>query len=386
MTEPIRLTAADYDELLTLFNTVFGRNKPNGMDFERELPKMCVRDDEHMGKHFGVRENGRLVAALGVYPLPAKIGGVPVLFSTVGNVATHWDYEGRGCMRALMTHAMRELSDLGADASRLGGLRQRYSRWGYELCGAAYRFRLTPRNVSLCCGDMGDGIVFSPIARGDTDALSFAARLNDLCGISAVRSTDNGCFDVYASMTAWRNQPYLARNAENEPVGYLCVSPDGTSVAEAAGFNKTALLTAWQKHTGAAVSFVLQPWETDAVRYFSAVSEDCTAASPNNFKIINYQKITDALMKLKASYTPLVPGECLVGIEGYGVLRLYAGQDGAGAETVSAAPCVTLAPLDASRFLFGPLPPETVISLPREAAVLSAWLPLPLSWNLQDRV
>ena len=24
------------------------------MDFEKELPKMCVKDDAHMGKHFAV--------------------------------------------------------------------------------------------------------------------------------------------------------------------------------------------------------------------------------------------------------------------------------------------------------------------------------------------
>ncbi len=36
---------------------------------------MCVRDDEHMQKHFGIFQDGKLVAAKGVYPLPIDIAG-----------------------------------------------------------------------------------------------------------------------------------------------------------------------------------------------------------------------------------------------------------------------------------------------------------------------
>lgn len=66
------------------------------MDIERELPKMCVRDEKHMRKHFGIFEDGKLVAGLGVYPYLAKVANISLSFSTLGNVVTCPEYEGRG--------------------------------------------------------------------------------------------------------------------------------------------------------------------------------------------------------------------------------------------------------------------------------------------------
>jgi hypothetical protein len=44
---------------------------------------------------------------------------------------------------------------------------------------------------------------------------------------------------------------------------------------------------------------------------------------------------------------------------------------------------LSLSSAAASRYLFGPLPPEAVAGVSPAAA---SWLPLPLSWNMQDRV
>lgn len=64
-----KLKADDYDELLSLLNTAFQRN-----DFDRLLPKMWQRDDEYMGKHFGLFEDSKLLATVGIYPFKVHIG------------------------------------------------------------------------------------------------------------------------------------------------------------------------------------------------------------------------------------------------------------------------------------------------------------------------
>ena len=112
-----RLTASDYDEWLAVIDRVFTIQNKRHMDFEVELPKMCVRDDEHMGKHFAVKKNGKIVSALGVYPLPMNVAGEEILFSTMGNVITVPEEEGNGYMTQLLEVAMKELSDLGIDGS-----------------------------------------------------------------------------------------------------------------------------------------------------------------------------------------------------------------------------------------------------------------------------
>ena len=41
-----RLTAQHYDALIGLLNTVFSKTNRRNMDFEREMPKLRIRDDE----------------------------------------------------------------------------------------------------------------------------------------------------------------------------------------------------------------------------------------------------------------------------------------------------------------------------------------------------
>ena len=142
-----RLTASDYDEWLAVIDRVFTIQNKRHMDFEVELPKMCVRDDEHMGKHFAVKKNGKIVSALGVYPLPMNVAGEEILFSTMGNVITVPEEEGNGYMTQLLEVAMKELSDLGIDGSRLCGDRMRYNRYGYEYAGFLYNFEILKHHI-----------------------------------------------------------------------------------------------------------------------------------------------------------------------------------------------------------------------------------------------
>jgi hypothetical protein len=46
-----RLCKDDYDDLIGLLNTVFGKKNNRVVSFESDLPKMCRRTDEAMGKH-----------------------------------------------------------------------------------------------------------------------------------------------------------------------------------------------------------------------------------------------------------------------------------------------------------------------------------------------
>lgn len=379
MEELCRLSAADYDELLTLFNEVFTRENGYPMDFEKELPRMWRHNDEYMARHLAIRENGRIVAALGVYPLPCRIAGQPLLFSTVGNVATHPAYEGRGYMSRLLGEAMRELDRIGADASRLGGLRQRYERFGYEICGTHYRFTLTPRNVRLAFPDSPPA-VFEELTAGDTAAADLCRAFYRTGGITLAREGD----DFYKTACSWRCTPYVVRDASGAPLGYLAASRDENEINEFFGRDDDAcvtMLAGWQKKTGRPVTFRVLPEKPTLVRRFAATAEEMCVEPACNFKILRFDRVTDALMKLRASSGPMPDGRFRLGIRDYGTLELYAEHGEAGCRMTDEAPAVTLSRGEASRFLFGPFPPlcEAAVSVP-------GWFPLPLSWNAQDRV
>ena len=84
-----------------------------------------------------------------------------------------------------------------------------------------------------------------------------------------------------------------------------------------------------------------------------------------------------------ASVRPLMEGCVLVGIEKYGTLEMTVKDGKATVVHTYAPPDIILSHRTATQMLFGPLNPACMAKLP---ALLASWLPLPLSWNGQDRV
>ena len=123
--------------------------------------------------------------------------------------------------------------------------------------------------------------------------------------------------------------------------------------------------------------------QVEALKVFTAACESFSMASPSHFFIQNWAETVDAFMKLKASYCPLPQGEIKIGIENYGVIRVYVDEKGAGCEKTDAAPDLELDQLSASRYVFGPCAP---VYTGAASLFAQSCFPLPLSWNGQDRV
>ncbi len=373
-----RLQAKDYDELIHLLNVVFTRQNGFQMDFEKQLPKMCVRDDAHMGKHLGIFEDGKLVACVGVYPLDAVVAGEKLRFSTMGNVATHWDYTGRGYMTKLLDAAQKELEAIGADASRLGGNRQRYGRYGFESCGQVMQFTFQKNTLAKRFANAGE-ITFTEIQKDDTAALTFCADLYNQNAIAVTRSLA----DCYSVLTAWEHKPYLCLS-KGKPVGYL--SANGGNIAEVFAADTQAfvdILCAWQRQTDTALTVTLQPHMVETLQILSAISDAMQIRSPSHFQIRNWEKVVSAFLKLKSGYCSLPDGELILEIKDYGTIRMFVANGKTGCELTEKAPHLTLDRMQAARFLFGPIDPQYTAKTDN---VPAGWLPLPLSWNGQDRV
>lgn len=379
-----RLNKTNYDELIALMNFVFTKKDGREHSFEADLPSMCQRTDEAMNKHLGIFEDGKLVAALGIYPLPCKILGKDFLFSTVGNVATHPDFEGRGYMGIMMKAAMEELDRIGADASRLGGARQRYNRFGYEMAGVAYNFTINDHNTKHAFGDIGD-YTFEKIERDNINALLYVKSLHEREKIYAKRSSDEDCFGVWASAVAWQATPYIVKK-NGERIGYVSIAKDEVTVSELYAESEDCFvetLVAYQRKIAMPIFVRLPDYEPALLARLAAFSYDVTTSPVCRFKIINFAEIADALMKLKASYTDMPDGEFLLGIKDYGTVKLYVKNKNAGVQFCTLDSSVTLDKLTATRLLFGHMPASLIANIPQFAKL---WFPLPLYWNLQDRV
>lgn len=92
-------------------------------------------------RHFGVREEGRVVAYCDLY----ETGGV----AQIEDVNTLAEARGRGYGRALVARAAAEARSAGADLVFLDALqddwpRELYSKLGFEIVGESYLFSLYP--------------------------------------------------------------------------------------------------------------------------------------------------------------------------------------------------------------------------------------------------
>ncbi len=381
--ELYRLGTNDYDELIELLDGVFSRKNKREQHFEDDLPKMCVRDEIHMNRHLGIREDGRLVAVVGIYPLPTVVDGTPLLFSTVGNVATHPDCEGRGYMSTLMSAAMEELKRIGADGSRLGGSRNRYNRFGYESAGTTYNFTFTPENFKNKFKNFKTDLTLLPITADDTEALEYVWSLCKKNAICVNRLEMPNYADVYKSLCAWRCRPFMAQRPDGTKVGYLSADLSDNLAEWGAEDLDTAMeiFGFWQSKVNKELHILAAPYETEALDLFDRTFERVNISATCHFKIINYDKVVDAFLRLKTKIVPLPEGDFILGIKDYGNIKLTVKDNSSSCVRTEQPAELTLDSLAATRLLFGVLPAKEDIPAP-----VRAWLPLPLSWNLQDRV
>ena len=378
-----RLKEENYDELISLLNLVFTKQNKCTMDFERELPNMCIRDDAHMRKHIGLFENNKLVSVVGVYPLIAMVLDKKINFCTVGNVATHPDYEGRGYMSLLLNKAMEIVKEEKYDACRLGGDRARYLRFGFELCGSNYSYYITPNNTKkslLSC--YGQNTSVTEILPSDENALTFARNVYHQNKVNVLRNDND---EMYRVMTAWKNTPYLV-SKNDTPIGYFTLTPDKKTASEAYAADKKSYfdtVVAISNYLNSGYSITLFEHDIDLVREMNECAEYMSIQIPSNFNIVNFDRVVDAYMKLKSSYTSLMEGSVTISIRDYGKIKIYANENDCGCVKHDGECDYELSKAEATRFIFGMHPPVSVIE-PNFFA--KANFPLPLTWNTQNRV
>lgn len=378
-----RLKKEHYDELISLLNLVFSEQNKCVMDFEHELPNMCKRDDVHMSKHVGLFVGNKLVSVVGVYPLPAKVLDCEIRFCTVGNVATHPDYKGRGYMNTLLNRAMEIVKEEGYDICRLGGDRARYLRFGFELCGRNYSYYIIPQNTrKSLLSSYGQNTRVHEILPNDEKALTFARELYHQNKVSVLRN-DNDV--MYRVMTAWKNVPYLVLK-NDMPIGYFTLTPDQKTVSEAAAINKDSYLdtvVAISNYLNDGFSITLFEHDIDLLREINKCAEYMSIQIPSSFNVVNFERVVDAYIKLKSSYTCLAAGCVTISIKGYGKIKIFADENHCGCFSFDGECDFELSKPEATRFIFGMHPPVSVIE-PNLFA--KANFPLPLSWNTQNRV
>ena len=136
---------ADLPQLVDLADRSFTEEGPPGWQVSKALPHLFT--PARAGDYFIAEMGGQMVATIGLYPYPLRVGKVIFRTAGVGQVCTLPEMRGKGAMSCLLRAVCQEADRY--DFTWLYGDRLRYGRYGWTAGGWTYRFETGVRYLPL---------------------------------------------------------------------------------------------------------------------------------------------------------------------------------------------------------------------------------------------
>ena len=262
-------TSGDRNEIVDFCDLVFSKaHCPH--DFTTLLPKLYGEHGDGAVNHLLLREDGRIVATILVYPVPVCIAGETLLSLGVGSVSSHPRCRARGFMQQLLNAVDEKARELNADFAVLSGQRQRYEHFRYVHAGYQLRGTLTPDNVrhALRTVDCA-GYALAPMTQDDVPAaLALHTAQPSYCARSEAAFLD--------ILRSWNAQP-MALTKNGALIGYASLIPGSVCRVQELRLADEGDAPAVMKLLSGAygtLSLLAAPWETGRAARIAALCED----------------------------------------------------------------------------------------------------------------
>jgi predicted acetyltransferase len=375
-----RLAAADFENAVDFLNLVFSVHFP--IDFPKVLPKLYKPTDECMSMNFAIKRHGKIRAIVGLYPVELNFGSISLKLAAIGAVSSHPNDRGQGHMRRLMHFCLKLMKAEGYHLSWLGGQRQRYGYFGYEVCGTTAVFTVNKKNINHCYGKT-PALHFEKIDVHDERIVQMKIWHDE---------NPNHCTRPLASFVeisrSWRHDSFAALDENGELAGYIIADVPAGIVLELVTKREDFIkdvIAAWVTlQERDQVAFETASLPNPLVTELMRICEQQIVRPSGNWQIFDWQRVLDAILKLKHQSIKLASDTFRLGIDGYGVIELRVTDDSAACVRTQSKPHFSCDPLSAMRLLFGPLPPAMTGTV--NNSTLNSWCPLPLSLPRQDQV
>ncbi len=391
-----RATPADFEELVDLANYVFS-HAGGRTDFPSLLPKLYKPAYGTAPHHVVAREDGRIRAVVGAFPLPMRVASEDLLAYGIGTVSVHPYRRSCGYMKALMNLAHEGIRAAGADFGCLGGQRQRYQYFGYDRCGQMVKLSVNRTNIRHAFGrDYRPAHTFRLLEEGDA-ALERCLAWFNARPAHAVREPER-FLDILRSWYcgAWGIE------AQGNLVGYLVASKDGGEINEIVtgdGCDAAVLLADWLTGRDIEKTVVeLPPFEQGKIDRLARIAEFMTVEPADNMAVYHFPRTVQAFLKLKGTWQHLAEGQLVLAVEGHAPFRIEVCGGTVRVEATDSPANLAMSYADALAFLFSPLGAVTAGALekrcmvgadgfgPAERVLTASWFPLPLFFENADNV
>ena len=349
--------AGDRAELLASLLAAFKTNDANHPAFDALYPDLFHDTDGAMGCHRIIRENGKIRACVGRYPMDVRIGACRVRVYGIGQVSCAPELRGGGRMTALLNDVCAEMDASDAGLAWLSGWRPRYATFGWEAVGTNLNSYIDKKTLPEA--PSGWSVAELDASQLETlDALSRSASVLD--ETSAQTRTERmmrggKCHRVFKA----------SRGAE---VKAMCVmqAGEGADLLEWAGDNDgIRAIIAHVLKTQKGVSVTYSPIDCAARMFWDLASG--FNASLTMLRICNFK----ALMK---SYAPILEKRIPAG---KGITLTIRENNARASIGAPGGDALTLGRLEMTRLLFGPVAPSLTADLPDSLRWLDQVFPLP---------
>ncbi len=372
-----RGTADMREDFLDFINLVFGFNGKD-TDFLKLLPKLYKEEYAPCENNYVVTENGKLKAAIGVYPRTMQVLDETLSVHGIGNVAVHPYSRSKGYMKDLMHQAVQDMIDAGADLADLGGLRQRYQYFSYEIAGTCINFDFTGTSMRHCFGDAPrKDMEFVPVNDADSPWLE---PIRDLHSKKLLR-VDRPAEQFFDIVRSWQKTLHVILEGDRF-VGYCIDALDELTLVDAEADFVDVLRSYVAKRGNVTLHLPLH--ETVMIEKSYKICSHFSMGNDQNYSIFHYKKVLNAFLKLKAAVLPLIDGTLTVqidGIAGREVLKITVQDGRPTVEDTEEAPQIVLEHKEAVSFFFGLVSPARTF-----CPTAAAWFPLPLRMDGADHV
>ena len=395
-----KAAAKDYEEVIDLANYTFSAAR-HPTDFPSSLPKLYRREYFMDAVHYIAREDGRIRAVVGSYPLEMRVKTETLPGRGIGMVSVHPYARARGYMRALMEMALADMREASREASGgyafscLAGQRQRYEYFGFTPTGIRFEFECGRDNVRHFTREKSAKKKLSLKLLGAEDA-DFVASIRAMHESKPVRFQRPGSklFDILSS---WNSAVYAILE-DGVFFGYLIHKKRGNSIHEINLNDFSAIsevLRIFFESAGSenadTVTVAACAHETEKLLYLSCLAESRKITTAYNYYVLDYARFVSAFAAFQSGRRKTADGDFTLRIinapGGDTALRLFAegGRAGAAAVDENGKADLTLHHLEAMDFLFsteGPYKHRVITETP----LLRSLLPLPLFFEAADGV
>lgn len=286
----------DKNDIIDFIDFVFSKaHEPH--DFATLLPKLYGEAADTTADHFLIKEDGRILAAILAYPVKMTIAGQTLTSIGVGSVSVHPRARGRGFMDDLLAAVDARAQELDADFAVLGGDRQRYGYYGFDLAGCHLSASLLKTNARHAFRDAdASGISLVPMEQAHVDA---AAALHAAQPSFCHRARKS----FIEILKNWNNQPMAIRR-DGKMIGYAVLRPitGGQSVSElllADEGDCPAVLRHMSEQYGN-LSLQAPPWHAERVKLLTGVCQNFSLSPNHMMKFYHANRVQAALHALGA--------------------------------------------------------------------------------------